>query len=157
MADAKVKSLEALEVFLDSVAKLRHDTAKQTDEIRQQLQRVSMWLEKELPEYWGNEKRIAETRWIEARQELLRCQAKTRAEDESPCSVQKKLLRKATERRHLCEERVRMIPDCAQQWNRFVQEISTNVRQLDDLSESSLLNAWNRLQATIETLRKYAG
>jgi hypothetical protein len=42
------------------------------------------------------------------------------------------------------------------QWNRFLQEISTNVRQLDDLSESSLLNAWNRLQSTLDTLKKYA-
>ena len=156
MAEAKVKSLEAIEMFLEKVAKLRHDTGKQTDEIRQLLQRVTVWLEKELPEYWGNQKRIAETRWIEARQELLQCQAKTRAEDETPCSIQRKMLRKATERRHLCEDRVRMIPECAMQWNRFLQEISTNVRQLDDLSESSLLNAWNRLQSTLDTLKKYA-
>jgi hypothetical protein len=45
MAEAKVKSLEAIEMFLEKVAKLRHDTGKQTDEIRQQLQRVTVWLE----------------------------------------------------------------------------------------------------------------
>jgi hypothetical protein len=157
MAEANVKSLEAIEIFAEAIAKLRHDTAKQTDEIRQQLHRVSSWLEKELPEYWGNEKRIAETKWIEARQELLRCEAKTRAEDESSCSVQKKMLKKATDRRILCEERVRTIPVLASEWNRFLQEFSTRVRQLDDLSESSLLNAWNRLQTTVQTLKKYAG
>ena len=156
MAEANVKSLEAIETFIESVAKLRHDTGKQTDDIRQQLQRVSAWLEKELPDYWSNEKRIAEKKWIEARQDLLRCEATTRAEDDSPGSIQKKVLRKATDRKALCEERSRSIPRYALEWNRFLQEFSTNVRQLDDLSESSLLNAWNRLQAILGSLKKYA-
>ena len=156
MAEANVKSLAAIEVFAESIAKLRHDTSKQVDEIRQQLQRVSSWLEKELPDYWSNEKRIAERRWTEAREELLRCTAKARAEDETSCSVQRKMLRKATERLTLCEDRMRLIPTCLMQWNQFLQEIATDVRQVDDLAESSLLNAWNRIQTTIETLKKYA-
>ena len=156
MANANVKSLEAIDTFIESIAKLRHDCSKQADDVRQQLQRVSNWLEKELPEYWGNEKRLAEKKWSEARQELLRCEATTRAEDDSPCSVQKKLLRKATERRALCEERTRSIPQYAMEWSQFLQEFSSSVRQLDDLSESSLLNAWNRLQNILESLKKYA-
>jgi hypothetical protein len=156
MAEANVKSLEAIEAFVESIAKLKHDTGKQSDDIKQQLQRVSIWLEKELPEYWGNEKRIAETKWIEARQELLRCQAKSRSEDESSCSVQKMLLRKATERRTLCEERVKKIPKFTADWNQFLLELLTQVRQLDDLSESTLVNAWTRLQSILVTLKKYA-
>ncbi len=156
MAEANVKSLAAIETFAESIAKLRHDTSKQIDEIRQQLQRVSSWLEKDLPDYWSNEKRIAERRWTEAREELLRCTAKARAEDESSCSIQRKMLRKATERLTLCEDRLRLIPTCLMQWNQFLQEISTDVRQVDDLSESTLLNAWTRLQSSIETLKKYA-
>ncbi|MEQ1828260.1 MAG: hypothetical protein ABL921_20035 [Pirellula sp.] len=156
MADANVKSLEAIEVFLDAVAKLRHDTGMQADEIKQQLQRVSLWLEKELPEYWGNEKRIAEKKWIEARQELLRCQAKSRSEDESSCSVQQLLLRKATERRKLCEERVRMIPKYTLEWNQFLLEITSQIHQLEDLSETTLLGAWNKLGDILESLKKYA-
>lgn len=156
MAEANVKSLEAIKIFIESIGKLRHDTRKQTDEIRQQFQRVTLWLEKELPEYWSNEKRIAETRWVEAREELLRCTAKSRAEDETSCSVQRKALRKATERFALCEDRIRLIPKCLMQWNQFMQEISTDVRQIDDLGESTLLNAWTRLQKTLDTLKKYA-
>ena len=156
MAEANVKSLVAVETFADAIAKIRHDTSKQIDEIRQQLQRVSIWLEKELPDYWSNEKRIAERRWTEAREELLRCTAKARAEDETSCSVQRKMLSRATERLKLCEERMRLIPACHMQWNQFLQEIATDVRQVDDLAESTLLNAWTRLQSTIETLKKYA-
>ncbi len=156
MGEANVKSLEAIESFVESIGKLRHDTRKQIDEIRQQLQRVTTWIEKELPEYWSNEKRIAETRWVEAREELLRCTAKSRAEDETSCSVQRKMLRKATERLALCEDRMRAIPRCLMQWNQFLQEIATDVRQVDDLGESTLLNAGTRLQATLETLKKYA-
>ena len=156
MAEANVKSLEAIEIFIESIGKLRHDTRKQTDEIRQQFQRVTAWLEKELPDYWSNEKRMAETRWVEAREELLRCTAKTREEDVTSCSVQRKMLRKATERLTLCEDRMRLIPTCLMQWNQFLQEIATDVRQIDDLAESTLLNAWTRLQSTLDTLRKYA-
>ncbi len=156
MADANVKSLEAVEIFAESIGKLRHDVRKQVDEIRQQLQRVTSWLEKELPEYWSNEKRIAERHWTEAREELLRCTAKTRAEDVTSCSVQRKMLRKATERLALCEDRMRLIPRCLMQWNQFLQEIATDVRQVDDLAESTLLNAGTRLQSTLETLKKYA-
>ena len=155
MADAKVTSLEAVEQFGDSIAKLRHDTGKQVDELRQQLQRVASWLEKELPDYWNNEKRIAEVKWTEARQELLSCEAKSREEDKESCSVQKKMLRNATERRALCEERARLVPRLAMEWNRFLQEISPTVRQLEDLSETSLLNAWNRIQETVVILKKY--
>jgi hypothetical protein len=41
------------------------------------------------------------------------------------------------------------------QWNQFLQEASTSLRQLDDLSESTLQTAFDRLQGTLETLRKY--
>jgi hypothetical protein len=55
----------------------------------------------------------------------------------------------------LCEERARLVPRLAMEWNRFLQEISPTVRQLEDLSETSLLNAWNRIQETVVILKKY--
>jgi len=156
MGEANVKSLEAIDRFIESIATLRHDTRKQVDEIRQQLHRVSQWLESELPEYWSNEKRLADKKFIEAREELLRCQAKSRAEDETSCSVQRKMLQKAVARRSLCEDRMRHIQQCEMQWKQFLQEISTDVRQVDDLAESTLNNAWTRLQGTLDVLKKYA-
>jgi hypothetical protein len=155
MAEANVKNLEAIELFNEQVGKLREDTRKQVDEIREQLQRVSVWLQKELPEYWSNELRKAENRWIEAREELLRCQAKTRAEDETSCSFQQKQLDRATTRRRLCESKVRLLPECAMLWEQCLQELSTKVRQLDDVSESTLPNAMGRLHTTIEAIKKY--
>ncbi|MCY3008672.1 MAG: hypothetical protein NTY42_02435 [Planctomycetota bacterium] len=155
MAEANVKNIESLELFLDAIVSLRTGTRKQADEIREQLQRVSNWLEKELPDYWRNQHRIAENKWIAAREELMRCESKTRAEDERSCSVQRKMLAKATERRALCEHRVRTIPQLSLQWNQFYQEISLSVRHLDDLSESTLQNAISRLQSIVDTLKKY--
>lgn len=155
MAEANVKNLEAIELFSEQTAKLREDTRKQVDEIREQLQRVSIWLDKELPEYWRNELRIAENRWIEAREELLRCQAKTRAEDETSCFFQRKQLDRATARRQLCERKVRILPECSMHWEQCLQELSTKVRQLDDIAESILPNAIARLQATVEVIKKY--
>jgi hypothetical protein len=155
MASANVKDLEALERFAHSIVSLREGTRKQADEIREQLQRVSAWLAKELPDYWGNELRIAQNRWIEARQELARCQAKTRAEDESSCLVQRKMLERATARRQLCEQRARLVPQLAMQWEQFLQEVALSVRHLDDLADSSLPLAEERLRQSIAILREY--
>lgn len=155
MAEANVKNLDGLEAFAAAIARLREGNRKITDDIREQLQRVSMWLEKELPEYWGNQLRVAQNKWVEAREELLRCQAKTRADDEVSCLVQRKALDRATARRNLCEQRVKMIPSLAVRWEQILQEVALSVRQLEDLSDSQLPLAEVRLQKTIETLKQY--
>ncbi|MFN7733174.1 MAG: hypothetical protein ACK5OB_14855 [Pirellula sp.] len=155
MAKANVQNIEALENFEHSIARLRESASKQVDDIREQLQRVSMWLSKELPEYWGNQLRIAQNKWIEARDELARCQAKTRAEDETSCLFQRKALERATARRQICEQRVRVVPQLAMQWEQFLQEISLSVRQVDDMAQSTLPLAEERLKQTISILREY--
>jgi hypothetical protein len=155
MAKANVQNIEALENFEHSIARLRDSTSKQVDDIREQLQRVSMWLSKELPEYWGNQLRIAQNKWIEARGELSRCQSKTRAEDETSCLLQRKALERATARRQICEQRVRVVPQLAMQWEAFLQEISLSVRQADDMAQSTLPLAEERLKQTISILREY--
>jgi hypothetical protein len=155
MAEANVKNLEALEVFQNAITTLRDGGRKQVDDIREQLQRISSWLEKELPDYWRNEHRLAEKRWVEAREELLRCQAKSRADEEMSCGVERKKLALATERRQLCEERLKILPKCAREWNQMLLDVQTDLRYLEDLTESSLLLASQRLSELIETLRKY--
>ncbi|MEI6524876.1 MAG: hypothetical protein WCP62_02535 [Planctomycetota bacterium] len=157
MAKANVESIEALEQFSGSIESLRDASRKNADDIRDQFQRVSMWLSKELPEYWADQLRISQKRWTAARQDLLRCQAKSRAEDESSCMFERKALGRATARRQLCEQRVRTIPQLAMQWDQFLQESVLCVRQLEDLSDSLLPLAQNRLQTMIETLKQYAG
>ena len=156
MAKAHVNDIEALETFSAAISKLRDNSRKNGDDVREQLQRVSVWLSKELPEYWSNELRIAQNRWIEARQELLNCTAKTRAEDETSCLVQRKALERATARRALCEQRCKIVPQLAMQWEQFLQEITLSVRQLDDTAESTLPLAIHRLQQTIHVLKQYA-
>ncbi|MEY2612026.1 MAG: hypothetical protein RL240_1070 [Planctomycetota bacterium] len=156
MADAKVENIEALEEFSRSIEAMRSETSKNSDDIRDQFQRVAMWLGKELPEYWANELRIAQNKWIEAREELMRCQSKTRSEDETSCLLQRKALERATHRRQLCEQRARLVPQLAMEWERFAQEALSSIRQLDDLAESTLPLAQRRLIEMIEVLKRYA-
>ncbi|MEI8212016.1 MAG: hypothetical protein WCI02_07695 [Planctomycetota bacterium] len=155
MAKANVQDIESLENFAHAIASLRESARKQTDDIREQLQRISSWLSKELPDYWGNELRISQNKWVEAREELLRCQAKTRAEDETSCLFQRKALERATKRRQLCEQRVRIVPQLAMQWEQFRQEIALSVRQLEDIADSNLPLAEDRLRQSIAVLRQY--
>jgi hypothetical protein len=155
MAEANVKNLESLEIFKAAIASLRDGSQKQIDEIREQLQKVSTWLEKELPDYWRNEFRISEKRWVEAREELLRCQAKSRADEETSCSLEQKKLVRATERRTLCEQRLKTLPKVAREWNQMLMDIQTDLRYFENLSESVLLVASDRLKDLIETLKKY--
>jgi len=155
MAEANVRNVQALEGFREAIYLLRDGSRKQVDDIKEQLQRISSWLEKELPDYWRNEHRISEKRWVEAREELLRCQAKSRADEEMSCGVERKKLALATERRSLCEARLKLIPKMVREWNQVLQDVQTDLRYLEDLSESVLLLAAQRLAEIIETLRKY--
>ena len=72
MAKANVESIDALERFAASIEALRDASRKNSDDIRDQFQRVSIWLSKELPEYWADQLRIAQKRWSQAREDLLR-------------------------------------------------------------------------------------
>ena len=156
MAKAKVENIEAIEKFSLAIDGLRDRSRKNADDLRDQFQRVSIWLSKELPEYWANELRIAQNRWVEAREELLRCESKSRAEDETSCLVQRKALERATRRRQLCEQRVRSIPQLANHWEQFVQENSLHIRRLDDLADSLLPLAHAHLLQLIEVLKQYS-
>ncbi|MFM8189117.1 MAG: hypothetical protein ACKN85_11605 [Pirellula sp.] len=156
MAKANVQSIDALERFARAIGALSDASGKNSDDIRDQFQRVSVWLAKELPEYWADQLRIAQKRWTQAREDLLRCQAKSRAEDETSCMFERKALERATARRQLCELRVRMIPQLAQQWEQFLQESTLSIRQLQDMSDSTLPLAQERLQTLIDTLKQYA-
>jgi hypothetical protein len=155
MAEANVKNIDELETFALALASLREGNRKNTDDVREQLHRVTTWLTKELPEYWSNQLRIAQIRWTEARQDLLRCQSRARAEDEESCLVQRKALDRATARRSLCEHRVKMLPSLANRWEQLAQEAALSLRRLEDLSEVHLPIAEARLQKTIETLKHY--
>lgn len=156
MAKANVLSIDALERFARAIGALSDASGKNSDDIRDQFQRVSVWLAKELPEYWADQLRIAQKRWTQAREDLLRCQAKSRAEDETSCMFERKALERATARRQLCEMRVRMIPQLAQQWEQFLQESTLSIRQLQDMSDSTLPLAQERLHTLIDTLKQYA-
>lgn len=156
MAEANVESIDALERFSSAIESLRDSSVHNSGDIRDQFQRISMWLSKELPEYWADQLRISQKRWTEARGDLLRCQAKSRAEDETSCMFERKALERATSRRQMCEQRVRLLPQLAMQWEQFQQESTLSVRQLEDLSDSLLPLAQTRLQQMIETLKQYA-
>jgi hypothetical protein len=156
MAKANVESIDALERFAGAIDSLRDASSKNSDDIRDQFQRVSVWLSKELPEYWADQLRIAQKRWSQAREDLHRCQAKSRAEDETSCLFERKALERATARRQLCEQRVRTIPQLAMHWEQFLQESTLCVRQLEDVSESLLPLAHERLLRMIETLKQYS-
>jgi hypothetical protein len=155
MAEANVKNLEGLETFAFAIARLCEGNRKNADDTREQLQRTTVWLTKEMPEYWSNQLRIAQKRWSETREDLLRCQSRSRAEDEESCILQRRALERATARRVLCEQRVKIIPTLASRWDQFMQEISLSLRQMEDLSESQLPLALARLQRTIATLKQY--
>jgi F0F1-type ATP synthase membrane subunit b/b' len=156
MAKANVESIEALERFSSAIESLRDSSRKNSDDIRDQFQRISTWLGKELPEYWADQLRVSQKRWTEARGDLLRCQAKSRAEDETSCMLERKALERATTRRQMCEQRTKLVPQLAMQWEQYLQESTLSVRQLEDLSDSLLPLAQVRLQQLIETLKLYA-
>ena len=68
--EAHIESLESLKQFSTNLAKLRELTAREVEAIQIELRRLEFWLEEALPNYWEEQRRLANRRWAESRQVL---------------------------------------------------------------------------------------
>ena len=98
---AEVRSLAQLQNLRERCANSRTQTLQQIESLRGELQKLTRWLDDEATVYWQREMTIAERRWNECREALMRCQATVRADEQRPCTDERKRLERATQRREL--------------------------------------------------------
>ncbi len=156
MAEADVRNLEALEVFLQKLQGFQERLGKQQEETRSEMQRATHWIESESPAYWQEQDRLAKRRWVEAREALLQCQAVTRADDHPACTEHRKRLEKWTQRVKLCERQLRVIKQAQLEWDQEVQALRLKLQHVTDIVDSRLPLARHHLDSLLGPLRIYA-
>lgn len=156
MADAHVRNIEALEEFLRQLGSTQEKLTNQQEETRGELQRVTFWMEKEAYEYWTAQFQLAKRKWVEARENLLRCESVTRADDKPACSEQRKKLDKCTFRVQTCEKKLKLLKKFQMEWQQMLHGLQLEVQHLSDVVESRLPVARHHLDRLLEPLRTYA-
>jgi hypothetical protein len=153
--EAHIESIESLKQFSVNLAKLRELTAREVEAIQIELRRLEFWLEEALPNYWEEQRRLANRRWAEARQVLSDCESKVRDDEQRSCSEHRKRLERATERLSFCETKLRLLKQCRDDWKQELDRVRPRIAALNELAETGLPLCQTRLQNHLEIMQKY--
>ncbi len=157
MADhADVRSLERLEAFHERCIHFRVQLLKEVENLQTELRRLTQWIDGEATNYWQEQLTGAGRRLVECQDALVRCMSYVREDERRPCSEEKKRVRRAQQRRTLCEQQLKTMRAASGAWEREITKANTKLQRCRDLSESDLLVAINHLAGQIERLREYA-
>jgi hypothetical protein len=156
MADgARIEDIEALTEFSLFLGRFREDLIGICDALSIEFQRVRTCLSEEAVIYWRNEFRRAEVRLSEARQALMLCQNKSRADDYEACSDQKIQVEKAKLRLGICEDKIKRLKVCQMEWDQFANQALPRVMETADLTDTSIPRAKAELAQILDLLEKY--
>lgn len=155
-ANADVRSLEHLEVFLQQSQHFKGKLAKEVEALQVEIRRLTNWIEVEAFGYWKEQLTRAQRHLVECQDALTRCMSYVREEEKRPCTEIKKRLQKAQQRRALCEEKLRTVKAAAQAWDRQTTKGNAKIHRCRDLSETDMTVAINVLKSQLATLEKYS-
>lgn len=153
---AEVRSLAQLQNLRERCALSRTQTLQHIESLRSELQKLTRWLEEEATVYWQREMVLAERQWNECREALMRCQATVRADEQRPCTDERKRLERATQRREVCGKKLRAARDACLAWQQQVIKLNGRAEKIADLADAELLTTVHKLDAIISTLETYA-
>lgn len=156
MSSADVRSLAQLENLRERLVLWRGHTAKELEFLLADLQKLRFWIEEEVDSYWRQQLTYSQRHWNECREALLRCEAAVRADEKRPCTDERKRLEKATQRRALCEQRLRLAKEAKLVWARQINKLRGRMQSVGDMADSDILVTISKLTSIIETLETYA-
>jgi hypothetical protein len=154
-SEAHIESIESLKQFSTNLAKMRELTAREVEAIQIELRRLEFWLEEALPNYWEEQRRLANRRWAEARQVLSDCESKVRDDEQRSCSEHRKRLERAAERLSFCEKKLRLLKQCRDDWKQELDRVRPRIAALNELAETGLPLCQSKLQNHLEIMQKY--
>ncbi len=155
MSSADVRSLERLEGFLQQSQMTRSNLLKEIDNLQTEIRRLTLWIENDAEKYWREELQKSQRHWVECEQALLRCRSAVRANEQRPCTEQRKRLENATERRGLCERQVRLTSELQMVWNRELTKANAKMQRCRDMAEAEMLVAIHHLREQLGRLDEY--
>lgn len=154
--NADVRSLVGLETFLDKLAHFRTQLLKELDLLVVESRRLTGWLANDAHGYWSDELTKAQRVYVDAQQSLSRCMSYVRADEQRPCTEEKKRMLKAELRRELCELKLREVHTAINQWEREQAKNRGKIERCRDMADADLLVAIHHLRGQIERLETYA-
>ncbi len=158
MADsADVRSLEQLEVFHERLCQFRSQLLKEIENLEVEFRRLTGWLEREAHDYWAEELVKSGRYLVECQDALVRCMSYVRSDERRPCTEEKKRLRRAQERKAICERQMQTVRAAAVRWEQERTKNHAKLQRCRDLAESDLVVAVNHLRGQMERLATYAG
>ena len=153
---ADVRSLAQLQHLRERCTLCRVQALKEAEALVAELQRLTRWLDAEAAPYWEQQGVLAARQLKECQEALLRCQATVRADEKRPCTDERKRLERAAARRALCEQRIRLLRDARNAWQKQVVKLRGRLQATADLAENQLLATIHKLDTIIATLAAYA-
>ncbi len=153
--EAHIESIESLKQLALTLGKMREMTAREVEAIQVELRRLEFWLEEALPGYWEEQMRLANRRWVEARQVLSDCESKVRDDEQRSCSEHRKRWERAAERLAFCERKLRLLKQCRNDWKQELDRVRPRIAALNELAETGLPLCQNKLQNHLEIMQKY--
>lgn len=153
--EAHIESIESLKQLALTLSKMREMTAREVEAIQVELRRLEFWLEEALPGYWEEQMRLANRRWVEARQVLSDCESKVRDDEQRSCSEHRKRWERAAERLAFCERKLRLLKQCRNDWKQELDRVRPRIAALNELAETGLPLCQNKLQNHLEIMQKY--
>ncbi len=152
---ADVRSIQAIQDYLQQFQTSRAETLKEVENIQAELQRMTAWLEQDVDHYWKMELKNAERYQVESQEALLRCQSAVRSDEQRSCTEQQKRLHRAKERRMFCERQVRLVSEAKLAWQRACAKLASKIFRVRDLAEADMAVAIVHLRNRLQTLEDY--
>ncbi len=152
---ADVRSLSRIEEFHQQADAFRMGLLKELECLMLELRRLTNWIEQDAIGYWADQSVRAERHWAECRDNLMRCQSYVRANEQRPCTDEKKRLRQAEQRLELCQQKLRISQAALSFWQSELSKQSSHIMRCQDLAETNLRVACQHLRGQIERLQLY--
>lgn len=152
---ADVRSLNRIEEFHHQAEAFRSGLLKELEGLMLELRRLTNWIEQDVIGYWSDQSVQAERHWAGCRDSLARCQSYVRADEQRPCTEEKKRLRRAEQRLELCQQKLRLSQSALSFWQTELSKQSSHIMRCQELAESKLRVACIHLRGQIDLLQRY--
>lgn len=156
MSHARVQSIQAVADFQEYLQHFRRCLLKELEALESELGKVSGWMLEDAYDYWVRERQLIQRNLTEYQQQLSRCLSSVRADEQRPCTEEKKRVYRAQQRLQLCEDKIRKARAAVTQWETRKQKLRTRIEHCRDLADADLSVAGTRLGRHLGALESYA-